>query len=122
MLSWSLGTLSLSLTLIMAICAAYLMIMVFRYAGLWWGLLFVATPVAYAGLSRFMGPAIAGLLIGLAEVAPVRKFWKDVGRIYVYQLICWAGVLGVMTRTDGWRVALLPPQTGAPAQVVQASD
>jgi proline iminopeptidase len=123
MVSWSLPTLSLGLLLILGICAAYMMIQVFQLAGAKWGLLFVLTPLLYAGLSRYVGAAAAGLLMGGAQVYIVNKFWKEIGRVFVYEIICWAGVLGVTTKTDGWRAALLPPQISAPTvQVVQASS
>jgi proline iminopeptidase len=123
MLTWSFGTLSLSLTVIMAICAAYLMIQVFQFAGGRWGVLFVVTPLLYAGMAHFIGPFFAGALIAAVQVYAVRPYWQHIGRVVVYEIVCWAGVLGVLTHTDGWRAAFLWPQgTVAPVEVVQASS
>lgn len=104
MVTWSRETLLLALYLIGAICALYLAFRALRMAPRW-GVLFLAAPIVFVVLSRWTGMLIAGVVVLASEIYFFVKdpyHWKELGRVYIYIVLCWAGVTYLNVARSGW--------------------
>jgi proline iminopeptidase len=130
MVTWSLETLQLALYVIAIICSLYIPFVVYQYTKSWWmTLFFLLMPAAFWLLSRYTGPFIAGGVVLGAQIYFIRKVWKMVGRVFVYVVICWAGIAAIGIRKNGWipgesaLASLTEPtveQAAAPEHVVES--
>jgi proline iminopeptidase len=115
--TWSLATLLLALNVIAAICVLYITFRAFQQS-VWWGLLFLLTPLVFFFGSKLVGPLIAGAVIFAAQIYFVRKYWVLVGRFFVYMVICWVGITAVGVYQAGW----IPGASRASSDVAQAGE
>lgn len=111
MVSWSLETLILALYVIGIMCAVYIAVRAYQQSPKW-GVAFFLAPGVFYLLLGFAGLLITGLVVFGAQFYFVRQSynWKTWGRIYVYMVLCWAGVTGLTAREAGW--VFLPFQFG----------
>lgn len=100
-MTWSIATLLLALNVIAAICVLYITFRAFQQS-VWWGLLFLLTPLVFFFGSKLVGPLIAGAIIFAAQIYFIRKYWVLVGRFFVYMVICWVGITAIGIREAGW--------------------
>ncbi|MEX2153806.1 MAG: proline iminopeptidase-family hydrolase [Gemmatimonadaceae bacterium] len=101
MVTWSVQTLLLALYVIAIICALYITFKAFQRS-VWWGLVFLVSPLVFWFLGGVTGVVIAGIVVIGAQIYFVRKIWRDVGRIYVYMVVCWVGISAITIRSKGF--------------------
>ena len=113
--AWNLQTLNLAFIVIAIICAVYIIFKAFQVSP-WWGLFFVAMPLVYMLLGRVAGVVIAGVVVIVLQAYFIKKHWKEVGRFFVYTVLCWVGMAYLSVRSSGW----IPDSLRGTQEVAQA--